>query len=116
MATKKAQTPRIVDSPEALLARMTEMKQAQQIFATYTQEQVDHIFREVALAINKQRIPLAKLAVEETGMGVLEDKVIKNHFATEYTYNYYKNMKTCGVVAVSYTHLARRLAPRRKLC
>ena len=110
MASNKAQTPRIVDSPEALEQRMAEMKQAQKIFATYTQEQVDHIFRSVALAINKQRIPLAKLAVEETGMGVLEDKVIKNHFATEYIYNYYKDMKTCGVIEEDKVYGVKKIA------
>ena len=67
---------------------------AQKIFATYTQEQVDHIFRRVALKLSSLRIPLAKMAVEETGMGVWEDKVIKNHFASEYIYNKYKNNKT----------------------
>ncbi len=71
---------------------------AQKIFATYTQEQVDHIFRRVALKLSSLRIPLAKMAVEETGMGVWEDKVIKNHFASEYIYNKYKNNKTCGIV------------------
>ena len=71
---------------------------AQKIFATYTQEQVDHIFRRVALKLSSLRIPLAKMAVEETGMGVWEDKVIKNHFASEYIYNKYKNSKTCGIV------------------
>lgn len=72
---------------------------AQKIFATYSQEQVDHIFRRVALKMSSLRIPLAKMAVEETGMGVVEDKVIKNHFASEYIYNKYKNAKTCGIVA-----------------
>ena len=72
---------------------------AQKIYATYSQEQVDHIFRRVALKMSSLRIPLAKMAVEETGMGVVEDKVIKNHFASEYIYNKYKNAKTCGIVA-----------------
>lgn len=72
---------------------------AQRIYATYSQEQVDHIFRRVALKMSSLRIPLAKMAVEETGMGVVEDKVIKNHFASEYIYNKYKNAKTCGIVA-----------------
>ncbi|MCQ2914614.1 MAG: bifunctional acetaldehyde-CoA/alcohol dehydrogenase [Alphaproteobacteria bacterium] len=71
---------------------------AQEQFASYTQEQVDAIFRAVAIAANKQRIPLAKKAVEETGMGVVEDKIIKNHFASEYVYNKYRNMKTCGII------------------
>ena len=74
------------------------MKKAQKEFATFSQEKVDAIFREAALAVNRQRIELAKLAVEETGMGILEDKVIKNHFASEIIYNKYKDTKTCGVV------------------
>ena len=80
---------------ERMLARVRE---AQKIYASYTQEQVDKIFRAAAMAANLQRIPLAKMAVEETGMGVVEDKVIKNHYAAEYIYNAYKNVKTCGVV------------------
>ena len=71
---------------------------AQQKFATYTQEQVDEIFRRVALKASSLRIPLAKMAVEETGMGIAEDKVIKNHFASEYIYNKFKNTKTCGII------------------
>jgi acetaldehyde dehydrogenase/alcohol dehydrogenase len=97
-ASTKPVSPEIVDSPESLLARMNEMKEAQAIFATYTQEQVDKIFKAAALAANKMRIPLAKQAVAETGMGVVEDKVIKNHYASEYIYNAYKDTKTCGVI------------------
>ena len=78
--------------------RAERYKAAQKIFATYTQEQVDKIFLACATAANKARISLAKLAVEETGMGVVEDKVIKNHYAAEYIYNTYKNAKTCGVI------------------
>ncbi|HEY9658300.1 MAG TPA: aldehyde dehydrogenase family protein, partial [Allocoleopsis sp.] len=74
------------------------VKAAQGQYATYSQEQVDRIFKQAALAANTHRIPLAKLAVEETGMGVIEDKVIKNHFASEYIYNKYKSEKTCGVI------------------
>ena len=74
------------------------VKEAQKRFAEYTQEQVDEIFRAAAIAANAERIPLAKMAVEETGMGVVEDKVIKNHYAAEYIYNYYKDTKTCGVI------------------
>ena len=74
------------------------MREAQKIFATFTQEQVDKIFFEAAMAANKQRIPLAKMAVEETKRGVMEDKVIKNHYAAEYIYNAYKDTKTCGVI------------------
>jgi len=94
----KSKSPAVVDSVESLLVRMAEIREAQQIFATFSQEQVDHIFKMAALAANKQRIPLAKFAAEETGMGIMEDKVIKNHFASEYTYNKYKNDLTCGVV------------------
>ncbi len=88
----------LVDNMDALTAKINEVRAAQQIFATYSQEQVDKIFRAAAMAANKQRIPLAKMAVEETGMGVVEDKVIKNHYAAEYIYNAYKNTKTCGVI------------------
>ena len=88
----------IVDSVEKLEEALQRVRNAQRRFATYTQEQVDKIFRAAAMAANKQRIPLAKMAVEETGMGVVEDKVIKNHYASEYIYNAYKNTKTCGVV------------------
>lgn len=77
---------------------MKRLREAQSVYATYTQEQVDKIFFEAAMAANKMRIPLAKMAVEETGMGVVEDKVIKNHYASEYIYNAYKNTKTCGVI------------------
>ena len=87
-----------IDNVEALEAKMKEMREAQKIFATFTQEQVDKIFYEAAMAANKQRIPLARLAVEETQRGILEDKVIKNHYAAEYIYNAYKDTKTCGVV------------------
>ncbi|MEN9251859.1 MAG: bifunctional acetaldehyde-CoA/alcohol dehydrogenase [Thermostichales cyanobacterium BF3_bins_165] len=75
-----------------------QVKAAQAIYATFSQEQVDQIFRQAALAANQERIPLAKLAVQETGMGIVEDKVIKNHFASEYIYNKYKHEKTCGVI------------------
>ena len=88
----------VVDSVEKLAAELKRVKAAQEIYAKFTQEQVDKIFLACASAANKARIPLAKLAVEETGMGVVEDKVIKNHFASEYIYNQYKNVKTCGVI------------------
>ncbi|MBR6420083.1 MAG: bifunctional acetaldehyde-CoA/alcohol dehydrogenase [Oscillospiraceae bacterium] len=87
-----------VDSVAALEAELKRLKAAQQVFAEYTQEQVDQIFLAAASAANKARIPLAKLAVEETGMGVVEDKVIKNNYASEYIYNAYKDTKTCGVI------------------
>ena len=88
----------LIDTAEALAAKMDAMRQAQRAFAAFSQEQVDRIFFEAAKAANRQRIPLAKMAVAETGMGVVEDKVIKNHYAAEYIYNAYKNMKTCGVI------------------
>ena len=88
----------LVDSLETLEAAFARVRRAQAVFATYSQEQVDRIFLAAATAANKARIPLAKMAVEETGMGVVEDKVIKNHYAAEYIYNAYKNTKTCGVI------------------
>lgn len=89
---------KIVDSLESLEETIKSVKKAQEEFAKYTQEQVDKIFLAAAMAANQARIPLAKMAVEETGMGVIEDKIIKNHYAAEYIYNKYKNEKTCGVV------------------
>ncbi len=88
----------IVDSVEMLSKALERTREAQKVFATYTQEQVDKIFLAAASAANKARLPLAKMAVEETGMGVVEDKVIKNNYAAEYIYNAYKDTKTCGVV------------------
>lgn len=98
---KKAENVENITTPSAeelLLAKIASMREAQKKFATYTQEQVDKIFFEAAMAANKMRIPLAKMACEETGMGIVEDKVIKNHYAAEYTYNAYKHTKTCGVI------------------
>ena len=88
----------IVDSVEKLEEALVRVREAQKIFATYTQEQVDKIFLAAASAANKERISLAKMAVKETGMGIVEDKVIKNHYAAEYIYNAYKDTKTCGVI------------------
>lgn len=88
----------VINNVETLGNAMKRLRDAQEIYATYTQEQVDKIFYAAAMAANKMRIPLAKMAVEETGMGVVEDKVIKNHYAAEYIYNAYKNTKTCGVI------------------
>ena len=88
----------IVNDEESLAKMLARVRAAQEKFATYTQEQVDKIFFAAAVAANKMRIPLAKMAVEETGMGVVEDKVIKNHYAAEYIYNAYKDTKTCGVI------------------
>ena len=100
----------IVNDEESLEKMLARVRAAQAKFATYTQEQVDEIFFRAALAANKMRIPLAKMAVEETGMGVVEDKVIKNHYASEYIYNAYKNTKTCGVIerdeGFGYTRIA----------
>ncbi len=101
---------RIVDSVEALEAKLREIRKAQAQFAAYSQQQVDAIFRAAALAACKQRIPLAKQAVEETGMGVVEDKVIKNHYAAEYIYNAYKNAKTCGVVEEDAAYGIKKIA------
>ncbi len=100
----------IVDSVEKLEAKLAEVREAQKKFATFTQEQVDKIFFEAAMAANKQRIPLAKMAVEETGMGVVEDKVIKNHYASEYIYNKYKNTQTCGVLEEDKAFGTRKIA------
>lgn len=88
----------ICDSVEKLEREISRVREAQKIFASFTQEQVDKIFRAASVAANRARIPLARLAVEETGMGVVEDKVIKNHYASEYIYNTYKNTKTCGII------------------
>jgi len=100
----------LIDNVDALQARMKEMRKAQKIFATYTQEQVDKIFFAAAMAANKARIPLAKMAVKETGMGIVEDKVIKNHYASEYIYNTYRNTKTCGVVEEDLAYGIKKIA------
>ncbi|AYE33169.1 bifunctional acetaldehyde-CoA/alcohol dehydrogenase [Clostridium septicum] len=92
-----------VTNAQELTQRIKELRAAQKVFATYTQEQVDEIFRQAAMAANDNRIKLAKMAVEESGMGIVEDKVIKNHFAAEYIYNQYKDMKTCGVIEEDHT-------------
>ena len=100
----------IVDTVEALEKRIEEVREAQRIFSTYSQEQVDKIFAAAALAANKARIPLAKQAVAETGMGIVEDKVIKNHYASEYIYNAYKDTKTCGVIEEDSAYGIKRIA------
>ena len=100
----------IVDSVEALMAKIDEVRKAQEIFATYSQEQVDKIFTAAALAANNARLPLAKMAVAETGMGIVEDKVIKNHYAAEYIYNAYKDVKTCGVVEEDAAYGVKKIA------
>ena len=100
----------VIDSVEALESVLETVRSAQRKFATYTQEQVDAIFLAAATAANQARIPLAKMAVEETGMGVVEDKVIKNHFASEYIYNAYRNTKTCGVLERDTSYGIKRVA------
>ena len=100
----------VVDSKESLLTAIERIKAAQKVFATYTQEQVDRIFLAAASAADKARISLARLAAEETGMGVLEDKVIKNHYAAEYIYNAYKDTKTCGVIEEDKAYGIRKIA------
>ncbi len=101
---------KIVDSLESLAETVRSVKEAQAKFAKYSQEEVDKIFLAAALAANRARIPLAKMAVEETGMGIVEDKVIKNHYASEYIYNKYKNEKTCGVIEEDKSYGIRKVA------
>ena len=96
---KKVAAEPVIDEKKYVDDLVDKVSAAQKIFATYSQEQVDHIFRRVALKLSSLRIPLAKMAVDETGMGVWEDKVIKNHFASEYIYNKFKNVKTCGIIS-----------------
>nr|WP_330398874.1 bifunctional acetaldehyde-CoA/alcohol dehydrogenase [Lacrimispora celerecrescens] len=112
MAKKEEQVriPDIIDSVDALIAKMEAMREAQRVFASFTQEQVDKIFYEAASAANKLRIPLAKMAVEETGMGVVEDKVIKNNYAAEYIFNTYKDTKTCGVIEEDKAYGIKKIA------
>ena len=100
----------LVDSVEALQKKLEEVRAAQRIFAEYTQEQVDKIFFAAAMAASRERIPLARMAVEETGMGVLEDKVIKNHFASEFIYNAYRHTKTCGVIEEDRSYGIKKIA------
>jgi len=99
-----------VDSVEKLGEAIKKVRAAQKVFSDYSQEQVDKIFFEAAMAANKARIPLAKMAVEETGMGVVEDKVIKNHYAAEYIYNAYKDTKTCGVLEEDKAYGIKKIA------
>ena len=100
----------IIDSVEKLEAELDRVRAAQREFATYTQEQVDKIFFAAPRPANKARIPLAKMAVEETGMGLVEDKIIKNHYAAEYIYNAYKNTKTCGVIEEDKAYGIKKIA------
>ena len=99
-----------IDSAESLEKALKRLRKAQNEFSHYTQEQVDKIFAAAAIAANKARIPLAKMAVEETGMGVVEDKVIKNHYAAEYIYNAYRNTKTCGVIEEDKAYGIKKIA------
>ncbi|MFR3730451.1 bifunctional acetaldehyde-CoA/alcohol dehydrogenase [Lacrimispora sp.] len=112
MAKKEEQVriPEHIDSVESLIAKMEAMRAAQRVYATFTQEQVDKIFYEAASAANKLRIPLAKMAVEETCMGVVEDKVIKNNYAAEYIYNAYKDTRTCGVIEEDKAYGIKKIA------
>ena len=100
----------IIDDPDKLTTAVGCVKEAQKKYASFTQEQVDRIFLAAAIAANKARIPLAKLAYNETGMGVIEDKVIKNHYASEYIYNKYKDTKTCGVIEEDQASGIRKIA------
>ena len=106
----ETQNRAIIDNVAALEDAFVRVRKAQAIFATYTQEQVDAIFFAAASAANRARIPLAKQAVEETGMGVVEDKVIKNHYASEYIYNAYKDVKTCGVIEEDTAYGTKKIA------
>lgn len=100
----------ITDNVEKLEQKIIKVKQAQKIFSKYSQEQTDKIFLAAATAANQARISLAKLAVNETGMGILEDKIIKNHFASEYIYNSYKNTKTCGIIEEDKAYGIKKIA------
>ena len=99
-----------VTNMNELEIKMEELRKAQREFSTFTQEQVDEIFRQSAIAANSNRIKLAKMAVKETGMGIVEDKVIKNHFSAEYIYNQYKDMKTCGILEEDKTYGITKVA------
>ncbi len=110
MSEKIMSGTEIVDTVDALEKKIDQVRKAQQIFSTYTQEQVDKIFTAAAIAANQARIPLAKMAVEETGMGIVEDKVIKNHYASEYIYNAYRDTKTCGVIEEDSAYGTKKIA------
>ena len=100
----------IIDSVEDLQEVLRKVRNAQKEYAKFSQEQIDKIFQKAAIKANEMRIPLAKMAVDETGMGVVEDKVIKNHYASEYIYNKYKNVKTCGVIEEDESYGIKRIA------
>lgn len=101
---------KVVDCVDALIEKIDVVREAQRKFSTYSEEQVDKIFLAAATAANKMRIPLARMAVEETGMGIVEDKVIKNHYASEYIYNAYRNVKTCGVIEEDKAYGIKKIA------
>ena len=101
---KETKNPALVETVEQFEALVEKVKEAQRIYETFTQEQVDKIFKAASTAANKARIPLAKMTVEETGMGIVEDKIIKNHFASEYIYNKHKFAKTCGIISEDKTN------------
>lgn len=101
---------KVVDCVDALIEKIAVVREAQRKFSTYSEEQVDKIFLAAATAANKMRIPLARMAVEETGMGIVEDKVIKNHYASEYIYNAYRNVKTCGVIEEDKAYGIKKIA------
>ncbi|MDO4563016.1 MAG: bifunctional acetaldehyde-CoA/alcohol dehydrogenase [Clostridia bacterium] len=100
----------VTDTPEKLEVMLQKVKAAQINYSAFTQDKVDEIFRAAAIAANQARISLAQMAVEETGMGVVEDKVIKNHFASEYIYNTYRNTKTCGVLEEDKAYGIKKIA------
>lgn len=113
--TEETQDPKqsrkeCIDTPKALEDLIYRVKKAQALYATFSQDRVDEIFRRAAIAANAERIPLAKAAVAETGMGILEDKVIKNHFASEYIFNQYKDLKTCGVIESDHAFGIQKIA------
>ena len=103
-------TDETLDQISGLNTLIEKAKSAQKIYSTFTQEQVDAVFRNAAIRANQARIPLAREAVEETGMGVVEDKVIKNHFASEYIYNRYKDTRTCGVLSEDSLYGIKKIA------
>ena len=105
-----SKTYECIDSVETLLDAFTKVRKAQEEFSKFSQEKVDEIFKAAAIAANQARIPLAKMAVEETGMGVVEDKIIKNHYASEYIYNKYKDEKTCGVIEADDSYGIKKIA------
>ena len=100
----------VIDSVDSFNKAFEKVKKAQEEFSKFSQEKVDKIFTAAAIAANQARIPLAKLAVEETGMGIVEDKVIKNHYAAEYIYNKYKNEKTCGIIEEDLSYGIKKIA------